>query len=81
MTTNLTAIQSKTPSRMHIDLFAALPDVMGVFQVAETLGVSEATVRREIRSGGLRSFHAGTRVLITKRALIEYVGEGTELHG
>ena len=66
---------SEVPRYDKLSLFSDCPDVMGVPQVANALGVSEATVRREIRSERLKSFHAGTRVLVTKTALLEYVGE------
>ena len=66
---------SEVPLHDEQSLFGDYPDVMGAPQVAKALGVSEATVRREIRSGRLKSFHAGTRVLVTKTALLEYVGE------
>ena len=58
-----------------VELFAGEPDVMDVRRVAEVLGVAQATVRREIARGSLSSIHVGTRVRVTKTALLEYVGE------
>ena len=56
--------------------FSALRDVSSVHEVAEFWGVSDETVRRILAKGALRFFKAGKRVLITKRAVLEYMGEG-----
>lgn len=67
---------SELPTRGETKLFAQLPDVLSVPQIAnDVLHVSESTVRREIQRGALKCFHAGTRVLVTKTALLEYVSE------
>ena len=66
---------TEVPSANEVHLFDNQPDVMGVNQVAELLGVVPATVRREIARGALACIHVGTRVKVTKTALLRYVGE------
>jgi len=56
-------------------LFADAPDTFDMQKAAELLGVARQTIKREIDRGRLRSFHVGTRVRITKQALIDYVVE------
>lgn len=56
-------------------LFASAPDTMDMNKAAELLGVTRQTIKREIDRGKLRSFHVGTRVRITKQALVDYVIE------
>lgn len=56
-------------------LFSEQPDVMTVPQVAELLGVSAITVRRELARGRLSCCHIGACVRITKQQLIDYVKE------
>ena len=67
---------SDVPSASETRLFDGVPDVMDVGQVAELLGVVPMTVRREIARGCLESIRVGTRVRVTKTALLRYVGEG-----
>lgn len=57
-------------------MFDGEPDVMGVPHVARLLDVDAQTVRREIQRGRLRASRVGTRVRITKTALLDYLGEG-----
>lgn len=59
------------------ELFASQPDVMSVPKVAELLGVNAQTVRREIARGRLECIHVGKAVRVTKKQLLEYVGEVT----
>ena len=66
---------SEIPVKTDVVLFSQEPDMMDVPRVAEVLGVSEATVRREIARGVLQCVHVGSRVLVTKKALLRYVGE------
>lgn len=66
---------SDVPSAGDVKLFDGQPDVMGVGQVADLLGVAKATVRREIARGRMKCIHVGTRVKVTKTQLLEYVGE------
>ena len=56
-------------------IFSGLPDMMNVPKIAEVTGVSVATIRREIARGKLQCVHVGSRVLVTKKALLRYVGE------
>lgn len=58
-----------------VHLFDGQPDILDVKQVASLLGVVPATVRNEIAKGALECIHVGTRVRITKTALLRYVGE------
>lgn len=60
-------------------LFANEPDTFDMNHAASLLGVTRKTIQREIDRGKLRSFHVGTRVRLTKQALVDYVleGEGT----
>ena len=57
-------------------LFADKPDVISVKQAAQALGLSESTIRRKTITGELRSVKVGTRTLITKTAMLEFLGEG-----
>ncbi len=66
---------SDVPTTGETRLFDGQPDVMDVKQVAELLGVVPMTVRREIARGTLDCIHVGTRVKVTKTALLKYVGE------
>jgi len=66
---------SDVPSAEGAGMFGDVPDVMDVGQVAGVLGVVPMTVRREIARGRLESIHVGTRVKVTKAALLRYVGE------
>jgi len=43
-------------------------------EVAKRLGVSTATIRREIARGKLDAFRVGRNVRITNEALLKYVG-------
>lgn len=54
-------------------LFADAPDVMGAKEVAELLGLSVATVRREIAAKRLPAFRIRSRVMVRKSALTEYL--------
>lgn len=64
-----------TPAPETVNLFDSEPDVMDVTRVADLLGVNHQTVRREIRRGALECIHVGACVRITKKALLQYVGE------
>ena len=45
-------------------------------EVAQMLGVNPRTVTREIQRGNLKAFNVGRAVRITRRALMEFMGEG-----
>ena len=64
---------SEVPSASDVKLFDGQPDVLGVGQVADLLGVAKATVRREIARGRMKCIHVGTRVKVTKGQLLEYI--------
>lgn len=66
------------PQASEIKLFSNEPDVMTVNKVAELLDVVPMTVRREIQRGSLECVRVGTRVRITKKQLLKYVGEVNE---
>ena len=61
-------------------LLAGAPDVANVRYWAETLGVSQKTVYREVERGNLRAAHVGTRLVITKTAILDYLGEGVNVN-
>ena len=66
---------TEVPKSEEVRLFADEPDVMTKQQVADLLGVTLKTISREIQRGRLECFHVGTRVRITKTALLRYVEE------
>lgn len=57
------------------ELFANEPDIFDMQHAADLLGVTKKTIQREISRGRLRSIHVGSRVRITKQALVEYIQE------
>lgn len=67
---------SEVPVNDMPPLFANEPDAFDMNHAAALLGVTRKTIQREINRGKLRSFHVGTRVRITKQALVDYVLEG-----
>ena len=56
-------------------LFDNLQDVNDVREIAETLGVAEATIRREIDRGRLECLRVGKRIKVTRAQFMRYVGE------
>ncbi|HVS87098.1 MAG TPA: helix-turn-helix domain-containing protein [Candidatus Acidoferrum sp.] len=52
----------------------------GISEVAERLGVSRATVWRQIKLGHIRSVRIGTRVLVSDAELARLAQQGTEIH-
>jgi excisionase family DNA binding protein len=50
----------------------------GISEVAERLGVSRATVWREIKRGHIRSVRIGARVLVSDAELARLAEEGTQ---
>jgi len=64
---------TEMPKSDEVKLFENEPDVMTKQQVADLLGVTLKTISREIQRGRLECFHVGTRVRITKTALLKYV--------
>ena len=66
---------TEVPQSNEVKLFEHEPDVMTKQQVANLLGVTLKTISREIQRGRLECFHVGTRVRITKAALLRYVEE------
>lgn len=66
---------SEVPVNDMPPLFANEPDTFDMSHAARLLGVTRKTIQREINRGNLRSFHVGTRVRITKQALVDYVLE------
>ncbi len=61
------------PPQHHIELFAGAKDVNSVNECAELLGVCPMTIRRLIARGELDSVHIGTRVKVTKSALVNFI--------
>ena len=66
---------SEVPVNDGSCLFRGEPEMMDVFQAAKLLGVDPRTVRREIDKGKLRCAHIGRCIRISRKALLEYVGE------
>ena len=66
---------TEAPAVAAVQLFEGEQDTLDMDRVAELLGVTKKTVQREIKRGKLRCFHVGTRVRITKQALVDYVLE------
>jgi len=66
---------SEVPVHEMPPLFANVPDAFDMNHAAGLLGVTRKTIQREIERGKLRCFHVGTRVRITKQALVDYVLE------
>ena len=62
-------------------LLESAPDVANVRFWAHVLGVGQKTIYREIERGKLRAAHVGSRRVITKTAILEYLGEGANLNG
>lgn len=61
------------PAPASPELFADAPEVMGAKEVADLLGLSVATVRREIAERRLPAFRIRSRVMVRKAALTEYL--------
>lgn len=74
--TYLPVMLSGADAAPPLRMFDGEPDVMGVPHVAGLLDVDAQTIRREIQRGRLRASRVGTRVRITKTALLDYLGEG-----
>ncbi|MBQ9059199.1 MAG: helix-turn-helix domain-containing protein [Atopobiaceae bacterium] len=66
---------TEVPQSNEVKLFENEPDILTKQQVADLLGVTLKTVHCEIQRGRLGCFHVGTRVRITKTALLKYVEE------
>lgn len=66
---------TEVPKSDDVKLFEDEPDVMTKQQVANLLGVTMKTISREIQRGRLECFRVGTRVRITKTALLSYIEE------
>ena len=66
---------TEVPKADELKLFEHEPDIMTKQQVADLLGVNLKTISREIQRGRLGCIHVGTRVRITKTALLRYVEE------
>ena len=66
---------TEVPQEQTGGLFDGEPDAFDMNHAARLLGVTRQTIKREISRGNLRCFHVGTRVRITKQALIDYVME------
>lgn len=66
---------TEVPQANEVKLFENKPDILTKQQAADLLGVTLKTIHREIQRGGLECFHVGTRVRITKIALLKYVEE------
>lgn len=69
----MNSIQPLSAIPQDSELFADYPDLLTVKHLAEITGVSEQTIRREIRLGVIPSLHIGRRLLCPKRDFIEYV--------
>lgn len=72
---------SNVPQEGKYKMFSSEPDCLTVAQTARLLSVSTQTIRREIAAGRLRAAHVAKRVVITKRALLDYLDEASESEG
>lgn len=61
------------PAPGRFELFADVPDVCNVAQVAESFGVSRQTVYNLVASGALSCIHIGRAVRITKQAMVDFI--------
>ena len=57
-------------------LFATLPDMNSVPQVAEAWGVCPKTIRRLIARGELGCVHVGRSVRVTRQQMLDFVNRG-----
>lgn len=64
---------ASSPKAERVMLFNNLPELVSVSRAADTLGVCERTVRREIAKGRLGCVHIGRAVRITRDQLTAYV--------
>ena len=67
---------TEVPPERSGGLFEGEPDVMDVKRAARLLDCDPKTVRRLIDRGLLERIKVGTRVRITKMALIDFVSRG-----
>lgn len=59
-------------------MFDGYPDVMGVKQASDALGVSEAWMRAALARGDIGCFRAGRLIKVPKSALVAFIeGGGT----
>ena len=56
-----------------IELFRKYPDVVSVEQVAEMLHLSLTIIYRLLRSGDIKAKKVGTRYIITKKSVIDFI--------
>lgn len=56
-----------------IELFRNYPDVVSVEQVAEMLHLSLTIIYRLLRSGDIKAKKVGTRYIITKNSVIDFI--------
>ena len=54
-------------------MFKDYPDILNQKQLAEALGVCEKTARKLLREGKIGYKKIGSRYLVPKRCLIDYV--------
>ena len=75
MSTGKIVYLSEVPPVDSFALFDEAPEVLTVSKVGELPDVHPQTVRREIARGKLGCIHVGKAVRVTKRQLLQYVGE------
>lgn len=61
-------------------MFNSLPDVVNVSQAAKALGICDATMRQLCREGKLTVAKAGTRWLIPRQSLVDFITQGGTAH-
>lgn len=54
-------------------MFKQYPDIMSVAQVAEALGIGRNTAYRLVREREIGSKRIGTKIIVPKSCLIDYV--------
>ena len=69
----MNSIQPLSTLPQEDELFSGYPDFLTVKHLTELTGVSEQTIRREMRAGVIPSMRMGRRLLCPKRDFIKYV--------
>lgn len=55
------------------ELLSGYPDLLKVHHIAEITGLSEQTIRRQMKNGSIPSRKVGRQLYCSKRKFIEYI--------
>lgn len=55
------------------ELLSGYPDLLKVYHIAEITGLSEQTIRRQMKNGSIPSRKVGRQLYCSKRKFIEYI--------